>query len=279
MIENLTDLEKFVTLPEGKTLKDLIDSDEKVKVDLNEDLVIKTKAENETFVNNLKSESKLAGEEIAVKTLKQANPDTLTFEGKSVEKLFNHLNTTLETATTTAVDKALKEAKIEPNQKIDGLNKDLDQLRNNLANKTTEFESLVQSNRVKDQTHDINTSILNKFSNEGTISKGDRLLIFNSRFTPKKNEDGLTVFHKDGQVMKNNTTMSPLTIEEVMPDFDKAFAKPNTGGGGGGDDTGGGKAGSFDAFEKEMEKAGKKTGSVEFNEEMSKRIHDKTLTI
>ncbi|MCP4550520.1 MAG: hypothetical protein GY834_00450, partial [Bacteroidetes bacterium] len=51
------------------------------------------------------------------------------------------------------------------------------------------------------------------------------------------------------------------------------------GGGGGGDDTGGGQSTDYDKFVKDMKVKNIEEGSEGFNEEMTKRISDKTLSM
>jgi hypothetical protein len=62
-----------------------------------------------------------------------------------------------------------------------------------------------------------------------------------------------------------------------MPKFLESFVKPVEGGSGGGDSTGNPKAGTLEAFEKEMSDAGK--SREDMNIEMQRRIRDKTLSI
>jgi hypothetical protein len=64
-----------------------------------------------------------------------------------------------------------------------------------------------------------------------------------------------------------------------MPKFLEPFAKKVSGGSGGSDTIEPGKAGSMDAFIKEMNDKGVSSGSEAFNIEMGKRISDKTLTM
>jgi hypothetical protein len=78
--------------------------------------------------------------------------------------------------------------------------------------------------------------------------------------------------------MKNPSTMSPLTIGEIMTEFQTSYIEKPDGGDGGGDGNGAGKPGSYEAFVKEMTGKNILEGSSAFAEEMTLRIKNKTLT-
>ena len=80
-----------------------------------------------------------------------------------------------------------------------------------------------------------------------------------------------------GNTIKDENTLSPVDLKTWVSNFTTPYLAKAIGGNGGGDDTPPAKAGSFEAFEREAEKAG--WSDAKRNEEMAKRVRDKTLVI
>lgn len=263
-IENLKDLEEKLKLPDG-TLKAAIDNTENVKIAIPE-LLVFTKDEDATRVQNLKNEAKTAGVEIAIKEARTSLG--LDFQGKTMENLLNAHK-----------EKVVKEAGIAPDAKVTELTKDNGLLKENLNTLQGQFDTFKTSVGLEKQQNEINNHVLSKIPANITIDKGDMLTLFNSRFQTEKTVDGKIVFKKDGAVLKNTTTLDPLSAEEVLSTFVTPYLKKPEGGAGGVDDPGNNKPGSLAAFEKEMKDKGVNSGSLEFNQEMAKRITNKTLVL
>ena len=268
MIENITDLEKSLKLKEG-TLKEAIENKESVKIEL-PSLVVRTAEEDEQYLTNLKNEYKTeyhtAGREIAIKEARKELG--LEFEGKTMNNLLEAYKNNI-----------LKEAKVEPSKKIEELTNDANALRANLTEMQKKFEQKEAEFKAEGSKREINTRLSANIKGELTLPTEDVLTLFNSKFSTELNDEGKVIIKKNGEVLKNKTTMNPLGIEDVMPDFLAPFAKKASGGAGGEDEGGQVKKGSLEAFYKEMEKAGTAIGSEAFQKEMANRIKNKTLSL
>jgi hypothetical protein len=271
MIENINQVESSLGLAEG-TLQEAIASEDAKTIEIpvgkfidTEKHVIRTTEEHETYLGNIREESKKAGLEIAVKGARtDLNYD---FEGKTLENLLKAHG-----------DSVLKAANIEPDQKNKELLGDLEKLKGMNSEWETKYNTLVSESSARDNQRKIDGSISDSITGELTLSKSQITTLFKSEFEVME-EDGKQVIKKDGQTLKHDTTLDPLTLADVMPKFLEPFAKKVSGGSGGSDTIEPGKAGSMDAFIKEMNDKGVSSGSEAFNIEMGKRISDKTLTM
>jgi len=267
-IKNIEVLEKSLKLESG-TLQKAIDNEETVDVELQE-LVVRTKEEDETNLTNIRTELKdefqTAGLEVAVKAARTEH--NLEFEGKTVNNLLEAFKA-----------KTLKDAEIEPNKRIEELETDIGKVRENLTASELKFTDLTADvAKGKSQTA-INSAIMGSIKGDTTLSKSQMVTLFNDEHQTERNEDGVLVIKKNGEVLKNTTDRSLLTIDQVMTDFAKPFLKQAAGGGGGGDETGNHKEGTLAAFKAEMKEKNVGPSSNEFQLEMQKRIKDKTLVM
>lgn len=267
-IENIKDLETAMKLEEG-SLQAAIDSEESVKIEMQEGLVIRTSEEEETFQTNkyseLKEEFQVAGREIAIKDIAR-------------EKGYKLKDKTLESLLDAHSVSVLEKAKISPDKKVQELEGSLTTLRGTIGDKDEEIEGLKTAHKIEKQKTSINNTLHKNINSELTISKDDAVTIFNNRYTSEINDSGLLTFKKDGVLLKDKLE-SPRTVEDVMSEFLTPYAKKPTGGAEGGDETGSGKKGTKDAFDKEMIKDGHKIGSSHYNNEMMKRLANKTLAM
>lgn len=268
-IKNLNELEKFVVLEDGKTLTDILASEEEVELKLNDDLVIRTKEEAETLETNIKNENFVKGEttgrELVLKEMKETLK--LDFEGrkdpnKFIEAFKVHV---------------LKDAAIEPSAKIDELTKDITSLQTQLTESKNSFTTLQEQGQIKDQQLSIDNMILKELPDKTTITKADMLTIFKSRNEMELTEGKLT-FKKNGETLKDDLK-NPLGIESIVKTFSQDFMVKVNGGGDGNDETGNAQQGSLKAFQEEMKDNNIPAGSMEFNRELQKRVANKTLTI
>lgn len=265
-IGNIADLEKSLKLGEG-SLQAAIDNKDSVDIEIPV-LVIRTPDEDEELTANMKKEFHTAGREIAIKEAR--NELGLDFQGKTMANLLNAHK-----------DLVLKDSAVEPNEKIKGLQSDLDAVRNSFESQTADFDLFKNETKKAQSLNKINDQILGSMEGEFSLVKSDLLTLFNAKHSSQINEDGKLEFSQNGTVLKNDTTRSLLNVQEVVSAFTKDFAK-NTqkpGGGGGGDDKGGGSQSSMEKFIKEMEGNNIAPGGSEFNEEMQKRINAGTLKL
>jgi len=258
-IKNIDELAKFVELEEGKTLTDILASDEEVEIKLNDNLVIRTKEEAETLETNIKNDSfgkgETTGRELVLKEMKETLG--LDFEGrkdpnKFIDAFKSHV---------------LKDAEKEPNEKIEELTKDITSLQTKLVASQDAFKSLEIQNKKESQQSNIDEMIMDALPENAIISKKNMLTIFKSG-QEMELDDKKLVFRKNGEILKDDLK-NPLGIESVVKTFSEPFIAKTNGGGDGGDEPGNAKAGSFEAFEQEMKDNNVNAGSLKFNQEIT----------
>ena len=254
-LENIAQIESALKLEVG-TLVNALASEEAVTVAIPE-LVILTKAEDAIKSNNLKQ----AGVEVAVKNARESLG--LSFEGKTIDNLLTAFKNTIATTTT-------------PDAKVTELQTDVDKLRNNLQVKETEYNGLLNDfNGYKFQ-QTIDTSLNEVIKGETIIPKSDVANLF--KLTYKiENVDGVNIVKQNGEVLKNPTTLSPLSIAEVAQTFVTTYLKPVEGGRAD-TSTKPPTKGTMELFNAEMKASGINEGTLPYQAEMAKRIADKTLT-
>lgn len=262
-IKNVGAIESAFKLEPG-SLQKAIDNEEEVDVTIPE-LTIRTLEEDDTRTGNLKTQYHTAGMEIAIKTARDEMG--LEFQGKTMANFADAVS-----------KKALEGANIEPNKKIQELEADKLKLQENI----TGLEGVISEKdtlfKKETQKRTIDNLIEKNITGELSLPKSDVSTLFKSKYDVSLDETDKLVISKGGEVLKNKTTLSNLGIDEVMKDFLPNYTKKVQGGAAGGDETGG-KAGSMEAFNKEMEAQGNNIGSQPYNEELNKRIREKTLSV
>lgn len=268
-IENMTEIETSLGLAEG-TLQEAIASDDAKKIEIptgkfidTEKHVIKTLEDHETFLTNTRNEAKVAGLEKGIKDMR--NELGYTFEGKTLENLMKAHS-----------EKVLADSGAEPDAKIQELTGDLDKLKGINSGLLTDLDNMKADGLLKDNQRRIDGNILESITGDLTLSKSQVATLFKSEYQVVE-EDGKQVIKKGGVTLKNDTNLDPLSLADIMPKFLEPFVKGVEGGAGGGDSTGDPKAGTLEAFNKEMETSDKT--SEEINLEMGKRMADKTLSL
>lgn len=262
-IENIAELEKTLGIESGK-LQEMITSEEKHKIDLTEKIIL-DKPTYEERIANIKKESSTMAIEIAVK--EQRNALGLDFQGKTMDNLVSALKAKVEA-----------ESKIEPEEKYKTLKSDFEKLQQNLQQKETEFNTFKTNIEKQNELNEIKGEFTKHIAGETLVSKTTIFTEAKERGYSFEKEDGKIVVKLNGEVQKNNDTLSPITVKDFVTNFQTPYLKTPTGGAGAGDDGGAGtKAGSLEAFEKEAEKNG--WDATKRNIEMSKRIADGTLKV
>jgi len=205
----LAEEEKEITLPSGKFFAD-------------EDI--------ETLKRNvgLEAAEKGANTKIEMFIKELAREQGLELTDKSLKGLVDAVKTKTET-----------ELNKKPDERLEGLKSDLEQLR---LNKEKELEAKENEiSNFKEQLKRINTN--NAIS--GYIpdslpdgwSKEDLIYLFNAKYSVEKNESGVFEISKDGTILKDSN-LSPLGLEVVMQDFLKSKNILSKDGRGDGDATG-----------------------------------------
>jgi hypothetical protein len=244
-------------------------------IEKTEDTVIYSKSDFDTYTENIKKEeykaTKQKAEEMAMKAVK--NEFGFEIEGYKDVKTF----------VSSVKEKIIEDAKIKPDQKIQTLENDLAQVRENLKAKETEFTTFKESVVQKETRAKKDAILAGLIPKEGLKVSTDITLLAlkNKGLDVNLTDDGKTEFVFNGEVIKNASTLEPTDGKDfVLNKLTELelFTKPN-GGAGGGDETGGSQAGSYEAFVKEMKSQDIDEGTSEFNVEMNKRISDKTLVM
>lgn len=268
MIKNIAVIEEKLGIEKGK-LAEMVTSDEEHEVNL-EELVIRSKADDSTFIENLKRETGKAAVEVAVKrAVEKAKEKGIEIKAKDVDTL-------IEVSMAVGEEKA----KVEPNTQIETLKKEkkealdkVTELNNEVSTlKTTYQQEKKQIQKITEFTKHVPSNAL--ISPETIYKEAET-----QGYVIDEEEGQFVVKDKTGNIIKD-ANLSPIPVKDFVSTFVTPFVPKEDGGGGGGDDPskgGGGKAGSLEAFEKEAEK---ENWSMEKkNEVMAQRIADKTLTI
>ena len=117
----------------------------------------------------------------------------------------------------------------------------------------------------------IDSNILKAIPSNTVIPKDDLLFLIKSKLNPSL-EEGKLVFKKDGEILKNNTTLEPLAIDKVFETYfaeNKHYIKGVEGGQGGSDSSGQINPKGLDAYIKKASDSGVNVNSAEFSKQMS----------
>jgi len=265
MLENIAEIETALGIEEGK-LSEYITSEEKHTIDLTP-LVIEKKSIYEERISNIKKEEFKHGQDKFFKTVR--DEFGLDITGKTPESLVQGLKTFVETEK--------EKGGAEPEEKYKTLKADFDKLQGNLVAKETEFNAFKTNIEKEKETNEIKSEFTKHIPANTLVAKNTIFVEAKEKGFSFEKEDGKVVVKLNGEVQKDEKTLSPITVESFVKDFVTPYIGKPSGGGGGGDDVPPGKAGSFEAFEKEAEKAG--WNDSERNEVMLKRIKDGSLKL
>lgn len=235
----------------------------------NEEIKVFKKPDFDAYVSNVKKEDyengKRAGIEMEIKAAREKYG--LQFEGKTLDNFADSLTGKLKA-----------EFGKEPDKRVQELTNDLASLRlinQSLETKYNGLESTIQQDKITAKKNGLIIGAMPK--DNLSIPAEDLAIIFKNRYELDFDEAGNPVVKKDGQILKSQTTLSPLGVSDVVNEFVKPYIKQQQNGGRGEGNQTPATATAMDAFIKEMEGKGFKPGSSAFNTEMSKRIADKTL--
>lgn len=201
--------------------------EDKTELKLDSDVVIREKDEETKFIENTREEARKIGVEIAVKEARTKLG--LNFEGKK----------TLDNLLDAVTAKTLEDAKIEPEQKVKELQKDIETLKGTIGSITGERDSIkTDFHRFKSDSL-VNTTIASMIPENTTLPKDDMILLLKNKMQFEVNEsNAIIVKGSNGEVMKNTTTLDPLQPKEVIQSFfdsHPVYLKGASGGAGGGD--------------------------------------------
>lgn len=265
-LENINEIEKAFGLEEGK-LSEMITSEEKHTIDISE-LIIEPKSIYEERLTNIKTHSGIMAREIAVKKVRDAFG--LDFQGKNEDNLIEALK---------GRDEKIKSEVIkDPEERYTSLKTDFEKLQGNLNLEIQKRTELETSFAQKEKESKIKSDVFKYIPDNTVVGKSTILLEAKEKGFSFDNLEGKTVV-KDatGEVIKDERTLSPISVEEWAKTFVTPYLKPIEGGSGRQDDVPPSKAGSFEAFEKEAIKNG--WTAMQKNTEMAKRIKEGTLSL
>jgi hypothetical protein len=237
-----------------------------------ENFVVRSKEDETTFIENHKKDARKEGVEIAVKNAR--NELNLDFQGKTVENLIKAVQ-----------GKAISEAKVEPNERIESLTKDVEMLQSKLSESNQTLEE--QKNRY--------TELQNGYKIDSTLKgliekrAGENLAlplnqvmtIFKTTNETKLGESGNVEFYQNGQLMKDDV-LNPLGGDSVINKFfdeNPHFLKTPSGGSGGNDSSGMNGKMSIDQFNKKMTDLGHTINSQEYVNQMTAEIEAGNLDL
>lgn len=253
---------------DDNTLKDALEKQTQVELPKPNGLVIRTPEEEETFKTNIRTEAKQTGVEITIKEYRDKLG--LSFEGKNMDAF-----------TEAYKKKVLEEANIQPDTKVKALESDIEKLRNNIQTIQSEkerVENQFQSFKIGTQ---IQTEIGSIIPANTVIPKDDMITIIKNKYDFTV-ENGKTVVKQNGEILKNPTTLEPLTPKDTIDKFfmdNPTYINKGNGGSGGGDSGSGSSKQSIDKFIEEMQGKGIAPNSDKFNAEMNERIKAGTLEV
>lgn len=229
-------------------------------IDLGQDVVVRAKEEDESFKRNSYEDGRKAGVEIAVKEARETLG--LDFQGKKMENLLDSYK-----------NKILEDAKIEPEGKIKSVLEDNKKLKENLTTLTSELD-LIKTDFVNyKQEGKINSALLSALPENIVLPKEDMLTLVKTKMQFEVSEDGRTIVKANGEVLKNPTTLDPLSEKDALTKFfseNPTYLKGAQGGAGGHDSppNGGGKM-TVEQFMEKKAKEGVSHTSDEFINELT----------
>lgn len=264
-LENISEIEEALGLETGK-LSEYITSEEKHTIDLSP-IMIEQKSVYEERISNIKKEEFKHGQEKFFKTVRDAFGLEVT--GKTSENLISGLKTYFENEK--------EKGGAEPEEKYKTLKSDFDKLQNNYTAKETEFTTFKTNIEKHNEANEIKGEFTKHIPANTLVAKNTIFVEAREKGYSFEKEDGKVVVKLNGEVQKEEKTLSPISVESFVKDFVTPYIGKPEGGSGSEDEVPAGKAGSFEAFEKEAEKAG--WDSSEKNEIMAKRLKDGSLKL
>lgn len=241
-------------------------------MDLAPDVIVRTKDQDNKFVENMKKDARIEGVEIAVKKTREELG--LEFTGKSIKDL-----------STAISEKAVKEAGLNPDEKVVKLTATLTEKEaalNAAIQRATDAEA---NTKALKSSFRIEKELDNYIPKNTLLPAEDIKTILKSKLSFRENENGvLESVDSNGNVMKNPTTADLLPMKDVVESFFRDnihYLKEVEGGAGGGNSKGGGTGGkqTVEEFNKSMTEKGYAINSPEYDKELGDAIVAKTIDV
>lgn len=252
--EQITKISQLLKIKEDD-LKNALANESEVEVTIPEISTFTTE-ELTARDTNIKGISYKEGKGAAVEMLVKEQKEKLglEFEGKDPEKLIEAIQT-----------KALADAKIEPNKKIEELNGVIKNLQTSVSEFKTKEENLLK----EIETSKLDSQLLGMLpkDRQSVLTDNEYLSMLKSQYSFEV-EEGKMVAKKGNEVLRDKTTQNPIEAKEVISGYfteRKWIAEGGRQGRAGGGD---GKCGSIylglSELKTEWESQGKSTNGIEF---------------
>jgi len=244
-----------------------------------EDIVLRTKDEEVSFLENYKKENIKIGAEVGRKEVIKG----LGIEGDGLHKSDETSINALKSWADGLSQKALEDAKIEPNKKIETFKQDIETLKGTISKLTTEKERVANEFSTFKKTNVINSNYMEAIPDNAILPKSDMVQLLAGKIKADVIDSGQVVgLDESGNVIKDPTTLNPVPFKEVVKNFfdnNTQYLKAAEGGAGGGDSGAGAGTSQLDSFIKRQAQLGNSEGSEAFNEAMAQEIKNGTLKL
>ena len=255
---------KTIELDKDQITKAMEEENPSIEV-TNEDFIIRTKKEQDKFLDNIKGDVAKTALEMEVKKFK--NDLDLDFQGKTIENLIEAIT-----------EKNKNEFSKEPNEQLQAKEKDIQTLKQTLEGLMSEKETaLNQLTEFKNQTT-LSRELESNLPDDLAIPKEDMIYLIQKRLNPTF-QDGKVVYKKGEEILKDSTTLDPLGTKDVLTNFfseNKHYLKGLEGGKGKGDE-GGSEGNTFSVFNEKMKQSGIESGTVEYNKKLNEAVQNKEV--
>jgi hypothetical protein len=261
--EQMTVIAGLMKIPVD-TLEKAIKDESEVDIEIPSGLTVLSTEELEARDNNTKNEAIKVGKELGVKEVRKAAG---LEEGIGVDA------TKIASA---IVDKAVADAKIEPNKKVNELQEQITQLKGVVTQKDTEISNIQKSaKQVK-----LDAVILKSLPKDrkSDMADEDYLTLVKSSLEFDDSEGDAIIVKKGGQPLRHATTKDPLPLGEALESHFKEknwVGQGGAGGAGGQGGRGGGNNGGPKVYTKmselkaDWEASGKSIQGAEFTAKLT----------
>lgn len=245
---------------DNETLKEALESDAK-DLTIESDLIVRTKEQENEWFNNAKKGTIDTAFEMKIKELK--NSLGLDFEGKTFDNLINSLT-----------EKNKAEFTKEPSKQLEDKDKDIKLLQSNIQALTQEKESIFNEYTTYKNTSYLDNTLGKYMPKNIKNTPEDMAIIIKNRLGFDVNDNQI-ITKKNGEVLKDDLTLTPLPMDKVMEKFfseNPHYLNGAEGGQGGKDSTQEKAKGSLDAFNDSFVKSGGNIGGSDYNRALNQAV-------
>lgn len=259
-------INKLATLAKIKPedLLSAIKAEAETDLTIDDKLTVYTEDEVQTLKSNSYKDGKKAGVEMEVDDLKKELG--LDFQGKTVKGLVE-----------ASQKKALADAKIEPEKKVQELNEKVSTLQNTVKEYETKLSQKDQEVTGVKINGELYKHIPQFGDNAPALAADEVITLMKANGYEFKLEEGKIIPYKDGKQLQDKTA-NPLAPKDVVTSFlqeKKLITEGTTIGGRGGDDKRpAAKAGKLSELKKQFTEQGKSLQGIEFSQAVEAATKD-----